>query len=252
MLGLRSLLLSVLLAVPLVLRCLASPPLPDACRVDPDFATPNAPLDSLAAALKTGRPISILAVGSGTTVGQTNGMPGASFPFRMLDTLRAELPRKTFQLTVRGGRYMTAEAMLPLLIEAIHAQHYPLVLWQTATVEAVRGMRPDMMQAVLEAGVDAVHDAGGDVVLIDPQFSHFLRANTDLDPYESVLEQTAALPGVVLFHRFDLMRSWADDGRIDLERVRKSERGVAIAQLNICLGRALARFVLTGAGVQVR
>jgi acyl-CoA thioesterase I len=136
--------------------------------------------------------------------------------------------------------------MLPLLTQALRSRHYALVLWQTGTVEAVRGMQPDVMQAVLEAGVDAVREAGGDVVLVDPQFSRFLRANTDLDPYESVLEQVADLPGVVLFPRFELMRSWASEGSIDLENVQQSDRETAVAQLNICLGQALARFVLNG------
>ena len=58
-----------------------------------------------------------------------------------------------------------------------------------------------------------MRDAGGDLVLIDPQFSRFLRANTDLDPYENVMQQVATMPGVALFRRFDLMRSWADTGR---------------------------------------
>jgi acyl-CoA thioesterase I len=53
---------------------------------------------------------------------------------------------------------------------------------------------------------------------------------------------------VVLFHRFELMRLWANDGRIDLERVQKADRENAVAQLNSCLGATLAEFVLAGAG----
>ena len=239
----------LLVAVPLSARAQPVPVMPEACDASADFSTPTGALDHLADAMASGKPINILAVGSGTTVGETNGTPGASFPFRMLDALRVARPAITFGLTVRGGRNMAAEAMLPLLTQAVHAQHYPLVLWQTATVEAVSGMRPDLMQAVLEAGIDAVHEAGGDVVLIDPQFSRFLRANADLDPYEAVLEKLASLPGVVLFHRFDLMRSWTADGHIDLERARKADREAAVELLNICLGQTLARFAINGAAV---
>jgi acyl-CoA thioesterase I len=244
-----SLLVALLVAVPLSARAQPAPAVPEACDASADFATPADTLDHLTQGLKAGGPINILAVGSGTTVGETDGTPGASFPYRMVDALKAALPKVTFRLTVRGGRNMTAEAMLPLLTQELSTQHFPLVLWQTATVEAVRGMRPDLLQAVLEAGVDAVRDAGGDVVLIDPQFSRFLRANVDLDPYEAVLEQVADLQGVVLFHRFDLMRSWATAGQIDLERVRKADRESAVAVLNACLGQTLARFVMNGAGV---
>jgi hypothetical protein len=167
----------------------------------------------------------------------------------MVGALHAALPNVSFQLTVRGGRGMTADEMLPLLDAALKQRHYPLVLWQTATVEAVRGLRPDGMREVLHTGVERVREAGGDVVLIDPQFSRFLRANTDLDPYEGVLQQVATMPGVVLFHRFDLMRAWATDGRIDLERTPKADRDKVLDALNTCLGQALARFVLSGVDV---
>ena len=64
---------------------------------------------------------------------------------------------------------------------------------------------------------------------------------------QSVLQQVATMPGVALFHRFDLMRGWASDGRLDLERVRKPEREKAVTLLNTCLGNVLAAFMLSGA-----
>jgi acyl-CoA thioesterase I len=222
-------------------------PLPQICDAPADFVEPEEPMPHLQAALASRAPVNILAIGSGTTVGEVNATPGASFPYRMVDALRTADPATTFDLTVKGGRNMTAEGMLGLLKEELPKRHYALVLWQTGTVEAVRGMRPDMMRDVLQEGIDLIQAADGDVVLVDPQFSRFLRANADLDPYESVMQEVATLPGVVLFHRFELMRNWASDGHIDLERVQKSDRENAVAQLNTCLGATLARFVLAGA-----
>src|SRR5262249_25121387 len=154
------------------------------------------------------------------------------------------------RLTVRGGRGMTAEDMLPLIEAALKQHPYPLVLWQTGTVEAVRGLQPDGLLDVLHTGAERIRSAGGDLVLIDPQFSRFLRANTDLDPRETVMQQVATMPGVALFRRFDLMRTWANDGQIDLERSPKADREKVLEALNDCLGKALARFVLSG--VEVR
>ncbi|MDR3535702.1 MAG: hypothetical protein P4L71_04300 [Acetobacteraceae bacterium] len=220
---------------------------PEACEAAPEFAQPDVALPHLQAALTSGGIVHVLAVGSGTTVGEVNGTPGTSFPYKMVDALQAARPGVVIDLTVRGGRNMTAETMLGLLKGELAGQHYPLVLWQTGTVEAVRGLRPDAMQAVLQDGIDAVQAAGGDLVLVDSQFSRFLRANTDLDPYQSVMQQVARMPGVALFHRFDLMREWASDGRIDLERVRKSDREKAVELLNTCLGEVLGHFLLAGA-----
>jgi hypothetical protein len=225
----------------------------DTCGAPEEFLTADESLTRFGQAVASGGMVNVLAVGSATTVGSVtasglqSATEGGSFPWQMIRALRAALPSVKFHLTVGGGRGMTAEDMLPLIDAALKEQHYPLVLWQTGTVEAVRGLQPDGLLDILHAGADHVRDAGGDLVLIDSQFSRFLRANTDLDPYENVMQQVATTPGVVLFHRFDLMRTWANDGRIDLERTPKSERDKALDELNGCLGRALAHFVLSGA-----
>jgi hypothetical protein len=223
-----------------------------ACLTSEAFTTPDAPLDRVAAAVAAGGPVNVLAIGSATTVGDRPGTEQhTAFPDRMIEALHAALPNVPFGLTVRGGRGMTAEDMLPMLEEALAGQHYALVLWQTGTVEAVRGLPPDEMVAALQEGIGRAREAGADVVLVDPQFSRFLRANTDLDPYEDALQQVSVMPGAVLFRRFDVMRNWAEDGGIDLENAGRADRVAMMALLNTCLGETLARFVLTGAGVPV-
>jgi len=252
------------LATCILVCCVLALPVPsragsdagNACGAPAEFITADESMAQLATTIAAGGAVDILAVGSATTVGSGNAADqqvtppeGSSFPWQMVSALHAALPKIQFNLTVRGGRGMTAEQMLPLLEEALKKQRYPLVLWQTGTVEAVRGLRPDGLLEVLHTGAERVRDAGGDLVLIDPQFSRFLRANTDLDPYENVMQQVATMPGVALFHRFDLMRAWANDGRIDLENAPKADRDKALDELNACLGKALARFVLSGADV---
>jgi hypothetical protein len=225
-----------------------------ACGAPSEFITTDAPLEEFAAAIAADKPVAILAVGSATTVGAVStkdqkptATESGTFPEQMLRALNATMPSVRFTLTVRGGRGMTAEAMLAQIQDALKQQHYSLVIWQTGTVETVRGLRPDGLLDVLHDGADAVLNAGGNLVLIDPQFSRFLRANTDVDAYRDVMRQTATEPGVVLFDRFNLMQAWADDGSIDLEHTAKADRDKALDRLNTCLGKALAQFVLSGA-----
>ena len=82
------------------------------------------------------------------------------------------------------------------------------------------------------AGAEAVQAANADLVLIDPQFSRFLQTNSNLEPYEDAFQQVAAMQGVLLFRRFDLMRGWANDGQIDLERTPKADRIRTVEQLH--------------------
>lgn len=227
-----------------------------ACDMPADLTTPEGRLPHVAAALARDS-VDILAIGSGSTVGDAGGgggpalafhAPEASFPHKMIDALQAMRPATHFQLTIKGGRNMTAEAMLPLLQQELAAHPYALVLWQTGTVEAVHGLRPDGLRAVLQDGAEAIEKANADLVVMDPQFSRFLRANADLNPYETVLQQVTDGPGSSLFHRFDLTQLWVNNGQVDLERTSRDERDQTIVRLNTCLGEALARFILGGAG----
>jgi hypothetical protein len=224
-------------------------PGPEPCDIAPQFVTAAKPLAPLKAAINAGKPIEILAVGSGSTTGANAQRPADAFPYRMLDALRAALPSVTFNLTLRGGRGMTAEEMLPLVRAQIQRSPATLVLWQTGTVEAIRALRPARMRQVLREGLDLIHESGGLLLLIDPQFTRALRANTDVEPYETELQQIGALPGAALFRRYELTRGWALQGRIDPERAPKDARKAELARLNRCLGLALARYVLNGAGV---
>lgn len=226
------------------------------CEMPPDLTTPADPLDHAGVALAKRNGLEILALGSGSTVGDSGTgagpalafrTPQGSFPYKMQEALAAMRPNAHFQLTVKGARNMSADTMLAILKRELAAHRYDLVLWQTGTVEAVHGLRPDSLRNQLQEGAEAVAQADADLVLIDPQFSRFLRANVDLSPYETVLQQMTGTAGVTLFHRLDLTQTWVGNGQIDLERVSREQRDKTIVLLNTCLGQALARFVLTGA-----
>jgi hypothetical protein len=225
------------------------------CDLPSDLLVPSAPMPHVAQALARGE-INILAVGSGSTVGETGGAngpamayraPGTSFPFRMADALRAMRPGLEVRLVVKGGKSLTANDMLPILRDELKRGHFGVVIWQTGTVEAVHGVRPDSLRDDLMDGVALAEAAEADLVLVDSQFSRFLRANTDVGPYEAVLRQVSGMDGVTLFPRLDLTQNWVNAGQIDLERVSHEARDRTVMLLNTCLGRALARFLITGA-----
>ena len=226
-----------------------------ACDMPADLLTPAAPLPSAAKALDSHR-LDILAIGSGSTVGETGGSggpalayhaPGASFPYRAAEALRTLRPGLEVNLVVRGARNMGSFKMLEILRQELAKAQYNVVLWQTGTVVAVHGVRPDSLRDDLMDGVAAANEAHADLILIDPQFSRFLRANADISPYESVLQQVAGNDGVSLFPRLALTQDWVNSGQIDLERANQEDRDRTIALLNTCIGTALARFILDGA-----
>jgi acyl-CoA thioesterase I len=239
-------LLLLLLASPAIA---AAPPEAADCGITPAFAIAPKPLTALKAAVAAQRPVGILAVGSGATTGGGSVQAANAYPIHMLDTLRAALPRNEVTLKVRGGRGMTAVEMLPLVEAEVKQTQPTVVLWQTGTVEAIKAMRPDRMRQALRTGLEAIRTAGGDMVVVDPLFTRAMRANADVEPYEAELQAVGGLPGAALFRRLDLTRGWVLDGSIDPEGAPKESREAVVTQLNACVGEALARFLLNGAGV---
>ena len=247
---------------------------PEACQAADDLAGTATPIPKVAAALHPGAVLDILAVGSatmfgpeaslapGTITSQSMGESGKlpfqtklfagpaserAFPLQMAKELRNAVPGLDVKIAVRGGRNLLATDMLDLLRTELAAHHYDLVLWQTGTVEAVRNIPLGEFGQTLSDGAEAVTGAGADLVLVDPQFSRFLQTSSNVEPYEQALQQVAAMPGVLLFRRYDLMHAWANDGQIDLERTPRSDRQKAIETLHTCIGKHLARLIIDSA-----
>lgn len=243
----------ILLGTMLAGSALAAGPvaIPARCAAPDDAVGTTEALPRIAVSLRPGTVLNVLAVGSAPMFGRSPPAlrtPGvAAFPWRMAEALEAAVPGLKVSITVRGGHGATAGEMADMIRDALAARPYALLLWQTGTVEAVQNLPlDDFTQALLE-GVDAATAKGADVVLVDPQYSRFLQAHANVEPYERALEEVATMPDVELLHRFDLMHRWADDGQLDLEHAEEAERRPTLDLLHQCLGAYLARMVLAGA-----
>ena len=280
MIASKTLLLPFVIVFLATLGASASRAATDPCQAPDDVAGAIAAMPHVEPALKTGGVLRVLAVGSATMFGPdatlmpgtvtsqalsraatpTTGNPSVpptspvptsevdkAFPTQMALALQAAVPGLKVEVVLRGGRGLTAQDMLDLIRKELAVSQFQLVLWQTGTVEAVRNTPTGEFAQVLSEGAEAVDAASANLVLIDPQYSRFLQTNSNLDPYTQALQQTASMPGVLLFRRYDLMRSWVTDGQIDLERTPKADRRKTVELLHSCLGRQLARLVLAGA-----
>ncbi len=265
-LGLPQLFLFLALAPGLAQAADAPCPPPIAEEID------DVPLPHLAAGLKPGATLYALVVGSATVLGPDlapappvaagaggKGQPPAApapsptgFPWQMARALEAGVHNLHVALTVIGSRGLSAEDMLARITQELPKHPYRVVLWQTGTVDAVNELPPGDFYETLADGAATVANAGADLVLIDPQYSRFLQDNANLEPYQDALQTAAALPGVSLFHRFDLMHAWADSHALDLERTARADRPAVAARLHACLGRELARQLVAQAGAAGR
>ena len=219
---------------------------PRACTAPPELLEAGAPLPATARAVGGGS-LRILVIGGISVLGPGTSRPEAAWPTRLQALLAARRPGVAFEVVVRGQRGINTAEAGALLAEEMARAPAQLVLWATGTVSAVRGLEVDDMVEALNAGLETVKTAGADAVLIDPQFSRFLRANANVDPYLDALRLVAATHQVPLLRRWELMRYWAETEQVDVERAPKPERVAATDRLNECLAQAMATLLRDGA-----
>jgi acyl-CoA thioesterase-1 len=212
----------------------------DGCATPRSLTVTTRPMPHVAAGLRPGGHLDVLALGSASLLG-AHGGAADSVPDRMVQALHATVPQAAIRLTLHASRTESAEEMLAALRRELAVRRYELILWQTGTVEALRRVPPEQFRRTLAEGITAAMEAGADVVLIDMQFSRLLDRHADLAPYRAAMTEAALQPGVMMFPRYALTRAWAEDGQLDLEATARPDRRRAALRLRACLGEALAR-----------
>ncbi len=216
-----------------------------ACGAPPELLEPGAPLPATARAVSAGH-LRVLAVGSASVLGPGTSGPAAAWPARLEALLAARYPGLKVETVLRGAPGLTAADSIAIILEELRRAPAQLVLWQTGAVEAARNLDLDELAATLDAGLRQIGAAGADAVLIDPQFSRFLRANAKVEPYREAMQLGAAAHNAPLVRRYDLMHAWAEAEKVDLERAPRSARVATADRLNDCLAQAIAELLVRG------
>ena len=218
-----------------------------ACPTPEGFAAFEAPLPKTAKALAAGAEVVVVTLGGSSSLGGAAGGPSLSWPSRLATALAGRFPAARIKVLNLARPRQTAREATDRLARDVLPLKPTLVIWETGTMEAVRGTGVDDFREMVQAGIEELHAAGIEVVLMSPQFSPDAEAMIHFAPYLGALRELADANDVAVFHRYGLMRHWADAGVLDL-RIRESEeRRRLAARVYDCIGRALADFVSRGA-----
>ncbi|MDI1344552.1 MAG: SGNH/GDSL hydrolase family protein [Pseudolabrys sp.] len=193
--------------------------------------------------------LGILVVGAGSS--QLPGAAGAkaSYPARLQVALAAKLPGVDVQVATDVKPKRTAAEMVKILGPSLAAAKPALMIWQTATVDAMQSVDPDQFSQALEKGIKITRSAGADVIFINPQYSPRTESMIALSTYLEIMRWVALQHETPLFDRFDLMKTWADLGTFDLYSATKK---LDMAErVHDCLGRLLADLVLEASKASV-
>jgi|SRR5665213_566164 len=230
------------LAVALPVAALADHPAE--CHAAGDQSEIDFPLTSTARAIAA-KKLTVLVVGAGSSLlPGPNGTKNA-YPERLRLALSAKLPGVEVKLSTDVKARRTAGEMARALPADLAAAKPALVVWQTATVDALQSIDPDRFSHNLEEGINTARSAGADVVFINPQYSPRTESMIALGTYVENMRWVALQQEVPVFDRFNLMKAWADLGTFDLYSATKK---LDMAErVHDCIGRLLAGLIIEAA-----
>src|SRR5262245_56018530 len=219
------------------------------CPVPERFYAFEPPLTKTAKALASGQEVVIAALGGASTVGLAAGGPNLAWPARMSSVLAAKFPSAHNKVINLAVARQTAKAAAERFSRDVFPLKPTLVIWETGTMEAVRGIDVDEFRETVQAGINELRAAGTEVVLMNMQFSRETDAMIQFGPYLTAIRELAEANDVPLFRRRGIMRHWAESDLLDLRARDDAKRRQLAAKLYDCIGRAMADFVTRGVSV---
>jgi hypothetical protein len=216
------------------------------CPVPTSFYTFEPLLTKTTKALAGRREVVIAALGGASTLGVAAGGLEFAWPARLASALTERFPSGRIKVINLAVGRQTAKRGAERLDRDVLPLKPTLVIWETGTMEAVRGTDVDEFRETMQTGIDKLRAAGAEVALMNMQFSRATDAVIHFEPYLVAMRELADVNDVPLFRRHGIMRHWAESGALDL-RAGDGEKGRELAaKLYGCIGRAMADLVTRG------
>lgn len=178
------------------------------CDAPPGWISIVQPLEHTVGRLNAGGPLSIVAIGSSSTVGIGATGPEQTYPNQLQAALGARFSNVEIRVVNRGVSGQDAPEEVARLSSDVIALHPDLVIWQVGTNAVLR--RDDLSTdgEALRIGISMLKGAGIDVVLMDLQYAPRVLGRSPFSMMEDLIADTADEYRVGLFRRFALMRYW--------------------------------------------
>lgn len=216
----------------------------DSCDVPGYLLFGENELTQVAKSVKEKRQLEIAIIGSGSST-LAGPEEGKAYPARLEAALKGRLPEVEVKVTTHAALRQTARDMSSEVKRIAREQKPALIVWQTGTVDAIRGVEPDEFGSVLNNAVEKIRSAGTDVILMNMQYSPRTETMIAVSPYAENMRWVSQQRSVPLFDRLGIMRHWSDTGVFDFYTPTKAF--VVAQKVHECIGRALAAQIIDAA-----
>ncbi|MBV8131649.1 MAG: SGNH/GDSL hydrolase family protein [Alphaproteobacteria bacterium] len=178
------------------------------CAVSPALSEIGVALDRSARRIDQGSPLTIVAMGSSSTLGVGASAPSMTYPSRLDRELRDRFPAVEIRVLNRGIGGQDVGEELNRLDRDVVAEHPDLVIWQVGTNAVLRRDDLTVDEQLIRQGVSLMKEVGIDVVLMDLQYARRVLTRPSWGEMERVIGEIARSDHVGLFRRFEIMKEW--------------------------------------------
>jgi acyl-CoA thioesterase-1 len=178
------------------------------CATPSKLLTIEAALERTASRISSGMPLTIVAMGSSSTVGVGASSPARSYPSQLEQELHERFPGVEIRVINHGVSGQDVPEEFNRLGRDVIAEHPDLVIWQVGTNAVLR--RDDLIadEEMIGQGVASLKERRIDVVLMDLQYAPRVLARPAVAEMERLLVDIANRTQVGLFRRFAIMEEW--------------------------------------------
>jgi acyl-CoA thioesterase I len=220
---------------------------PVTCTAPPALVRLGKPLPNTARAVRRGRVVTIVAIGSSSTAGAGASDVAHAYPARLAEELRLRWPRLTVQVVNRGVGGETAEQMLARFERDVLPYSPQLVIWQTGSNSTLLGKDIAVYEATVRRGITQLQVARIDIVLMDPQYAPRVLARPIHRRIVDTINLIASDLKVAVFHRYDVMHHWVTSGQLTMEDMVSRDQLHMNDRSYACIARLLADALETAA-----
>jgi len=181
------------------------------------------PLPRLAEALRGAGDVSIVAIGSSSTVGD-GASPGNGYPDRLAAALGARFPGRKINMHNAGVNGDEAPNEAARFKKEVLALNPALVIWQVGTNAAWKDYFLDDVGDAIKRGIDHLSRAKADLVLMNLQYAPALLQKDETPTLATqgmldIIDTITAERDVALFRRFEIMHAWRIDRGISFDQM---------------------------------
>jgi lysophospholipase L1-like esterase len=219
----------------------------DRCATAAKNLSLGAALPRVAERIARGKSITVVAIGSSSTAGAGASDPNRSYPGVLETALGLRLRGMQIKVINKGVNGDIDRSMVARFDRDVFPHRPHLVVWQVGANAVLREDGVAAYDAVIRDGVRRLKASGADVVLMDLQYAPRMLREPDYPDMEAMLGRIANDERVGLFHRFAIMRSWVESGRMTNDEMLSPD-GLHLNDLSYgCVGRLLAQSIVEGA-----